>query len=356
MNGNINWKYLLAKNGTLIALALLILVFALRTSRFFSLANTQTILVAVAVLGVVALPLALLVITGSIDLSVGSVASLTGVVAGKVMVDTGSAALGIITGLGVGAAAGAINGVLVSYLGLNPIVVTLGALSLWGGLALYISDGNTITGIPKSFTDLGSINLGGFNAQILVLVAVMLLAWFVLHRAGLGRRIYAVGGNERAAFLMGVKVRRVRFLMFLAVGIAAGTAGLMYTAQLGAATPITGQGLELNALTVVLLGGIAFAGGAGRVLGVVYGLLFVGVLQNGLVLVGASQFLQQVFLGLVLIAAVALDDGLRQVMRRSWNDVRTGAKRAPDAPGASAGTDPAPDHADTAVASSKGPA
>ncbi len=129
-----------------------------------------------------------------------------------------------------------------------------------------------------------------------------------------GRRLKAVGGNRRAAFLMGVAVPRVQFLMFVQVGLAASLAGLMLASKLAAATPITGQGLEINALTVVLLGGIAFVGGIGRISGVVAGLFFVGVLRNGLVVTDTSQFLQQVFIGVTLIAAVAIDDTFRQTI------------------------------------------
>jgi ribose/xylose/arabinose/galactoside ABC-type transport system permease subunit len=141
----------------------------------------------------------------------------------------------------------------------------------------------------------------------------------VLGKLPYGRRLYAIGGNRRAAFLIGVAVERVQFWMFLQVGLAAALAGLMLAAKLSAATPITGQGLEINALTVVLLGGVAFTGGMGRISGVVAGLFFVGVLRNGLVVTGTSQFLQQVILGLTLVAAVAIDDAIRRIAQREWS-------------------------------------
>jgi ribose transport system permease protein len=316
-------QYVLARNGTLIGLGVLILVFALQNDRFISWGNIKTIGQAVSELGVVAIPLALLVIAGAIDLSVGSVASMAGILAGKTMVSTGSTTLGIVAGLGFGLGAGAVNGLLVSYLNLNSIVVTLGALSVWAGMALYITDGQTVAGLPSAFSGLASTDPLGIPLGIFILAGVGILCWLILNRAPYGRRLYAVGGNERAAFLMGVPVRRVRFFMFVGVGGAASLGGLMLASKLSAATPITGQGLEINALTVVLLGGVAFAGGVGRVSGVIAGLFFVGALQNGLVVTGTSQFLQQVFLGLTLIAAVALDDTIRQFVRRSWSDVST---------------------------------
>ena len=163
-----------------------------------------------------------------------------------------------------------------------------------------------------------------------MLAAAIAYGSLILGRLPYGRRLYAVGGNPRASFLMGVPVRRVRFLMFVQVGLAAAIGGLMLASKLSAATPITGQGMELNALTVVLLGGVAFAGGMGRVSGVVAGLFFVGVLRNGLVVTDTSQFLQQVFLGLTLIAAVAIDDTIRQFAHRAWTNQEPDAQTAAD--------------------------
>jgi ribose/xylose/arabinose/galactoside ABC-type transport system permease subunit len=216
---------------------------------------------------------------------------------------------------------------------LNSIVVTLGALSVWGGMALYLTEGQTVAGLPESFTNFATTTIFGIPIEIFVLIAVIVIGWFVLNRLPYGRRLYSIGGNERASFLMGVPVRRVRFLMFVGVGLAASVGGLMFTSKLAAATPITGQGLEINALTVVLLGGVAFAGGMGRISGVVAGLFFVGALQNGLVVTGTSQFLQQVFIGLTLIAAVALDDTIRQFAHRAWTAVAEPGAQTPDTKG-----------------------
>ena len=318
MQFGLRFQYALAKNGTLIGLILLIIAFYIANPNFLSLANARNIGEAVSALGVVSIPLALLVISGAVDLSVGSVASLAGIVGALVMLATGSTILGIAAGLGVGLGAGMINGVLVSYFRLNSIVVTLGALSVWGGLALYITGGRTVAGLPEAFVGLGLIRVFGVPLEIVILIGAIAYGLILLDRLPFGRRLYAVGGNRRAAFLMGVPVQRVQFLMFLQTGLAASLAGLMLASKLSAATPITGQGLEISALTVVLLGGVAFTGGMGRIGGVVAGLFFVGVLRNGLVVTGTSQFLQQVLLGATLIAAVAIDDTIRRFARREW--------------------------------------
>lgn len=330
-------QYAFARNGTLIALGVLVLFFYVENSRFVGWDNIKTIGQAVSELGVMAFPLALLVISGAVDLSVGSVASMAGILGAKVMVSSGSTTLGIGVGLVFGCGAGALNGILVSYLNLNAIVVTIGALAVWAGMAEYITGGETVAGLPNSFTHLGEI-VYGVPIGVYVLAAAGVVCWFILNRLPYGRHLYAVGGNERATFLMGVPVRRVRFFMFVQVGAAAALSGLMIASKLAAADPIAGQGMEINALTVVLLGGVAFAGGTGRVSGVVAGLFFVGALQNGLVVTGVSQFLQQVFVGLTLIAAVALDDTLRKFVRRSWAEKPAAGSGGPPQPAAAAAT------------------
>lgn len=325
-------QYFLARNGTLIGLFVLIFIFYSLNERFLSLNNARNIGEAVSALGVVAVPLALLVISGAVDLSVGSVASLAGITAATVMVATGSTILGIGAGLGVGLVAGIINGVLVSYFRLNPIVVTLGALSVWGGLALQMNGGKTVAGLPESFVNLGLIRVFGIPLEILILVVVIIYGVLVLNRMPYGRVLFAIGGNRKAAFLMGIPIERAQFLMFVQVGLASSLAGLMLASKLAAATPITGAGLEISALTVVLLGGVAFTGGMGRISGVIAGLFFVGVLRNGLVVTGTSQFLQQVLLGLTLVVAVAIDDTIRRFAQREWTADKDDSKEPESVP------------------------
>lgn len=322
-------QYLLARNGTLLALIVLIIVFSLQTGSFLTWTNAKNVGQSVSELGVIAIPLALLVISGAVDLSVGSIASMAGILAGKVMLSSGSTLLGVLVGLGFGAGAGTLNGLLVSYAGLNTIVVTLGGLSLWGGMALELTGGQTLSGFPQSFTNFALTTVAGIPIEIFVLLAMILVCFIVLRFLPYGRRLYAVGGNERSSFLMGVPVRRVRFLMFVAVGVASALAGMMLASKLAAATPISGQNLEITALTVVLLGGVAFAGGTGRLSGVVAGLFFVGTLQDGLIITGTSQFLQQVFLGVTLIAAIALDDTIRRFGHRAWSETDATKPPAP---------------------------
>lgn len=312
---------LLAQNGIFIALLALIAFFSIVNPRFFSVLNGQSILLQVADLGLVALPLALIIMSGSIDLSVGSVASVSAIVAAMTMNATGIWPLGFAVGLAFGAVAGAINGALIAFLKLNPLVVTLGFLSVWGGLALFLVDGATVAGLPEGFRALGSFKVVGIPIQIIILIVVIALCWFLLNKRPFGREVLAIGGNERAAFLMGVRVRSVRMRLFVLTGLLAALAGIMLAAKLQAATPTAGVGMEVQALTVVLLGGVAFEGGIGRISGVVLGLLFVGVLRNGLVIAGVSQFLQTILIGLTLVIAVALDSSIQRIVRSSWTRI-----------------------------------
>ncbi|MBO1900713.1 ABC transporter permease [Leucobacter weissii] len=313
-------KIFVAKNGIFLALIVLVAVFSILRPNFFTLANGQSILMQAAELGIIAIPAAFLIMSGTIDLSVGAVASAAAITGGMAMSATGSTSLGFLVGIATGIAAGALNGFLVSYLRLNSFVVTLGALSVWGGFALLLSEGRTIprSELPDAFRAIGTLKVGPVPIQIVALIAVILLGWYVLNRTKFGKEVRAIGGNERAARLMGIDVKRSRFLLFVASGAFAAFAGLLLSAKVQSANPTIGSGLELEALTVVLLGGVAFEGGVGRISGVVAGLLFFRVLRAGLVFLQASPFLQTILVGATLIVAVALDSSIQRMIRSSW--------------------------------------
>ena len=313
-------KIFLARNGIFLALVVLIAIFSILRPNFFSAANGQTILLQAAELGLIAIPAAFLIMSGMIDLSVGAIASAAAVTGGLVMSSTGSALIGVLAGIGLGMLAGALNGFLVSYLGLNSFVVTLGGLSVWSGFALLITSGKTIPrgDLPESFREIGTMKIGPVPIQIILLLLVILVGWYVLNRTKFGKEVKAIGGNQRAARLMGVNVERSRFILFVASGAFGAIAGLLLSAKVQSANPSIGSGLELEALTVVLLGGVAFEGGIGRISGVVAGLLFFRVLRSGLVFMQASPFLQTILVGATLIVAVALDKSIQRVIRSSW--------------------------------------
>lgn len=313
-------KILIAENGAVVALAVLVLIFALVNQRFIAPQNLEAIVLSMVEVGIIAIPLALLVMSGSIDLSVGSVASLGAVVGGLVITGNGNVWLGILAGVATGVVTGLCNGLLIEYLRLNSLVVTLGFLNVWAGAALFLTNGRTIAGYPPQARELSQwALLDVVPFPMFVLIVVALAAWFFLNYRPFGRRLLATGGNPRAAYLMGIGVHGVRMRLFILTGAGAGLAGVLMSLKLQSAAPTTGSGLEFSALTVVLLGGVAVAGGHGRISGVIAGLLFVGVLRNGLIFLGVSQFLQTMIIGLTLIIAISLDETLQRVMKSAWN-------------------------------------
>lgn len=335
--GSEQLRLFFVRNGVLLALVVLVIVFSVLNPRFASVVNLQTILLQISELGLIALPVAFIVMQGTVDMSVGSIATLAAVTGADTMVATSSPALGVLAGLAVGAAAGLINGLLVAKAGLNPFVVTLGFLSAWAGLALFLTNGQTVARLPKDFTALGSASILGVRLQIILLVLAVVISWFILNRTARGREILAVGGNVRSSHLMGLPVARIRITTYVVCGLVSGFVGLLLTAKLGAASPVVGSGLEVDALTVVLLGGVAFEGGSGRISSVVYGLAFVGALKNGLVILGVSPYLQTLIVGLTLVAAVALDRSIQRAVARA---TRRSIRKQLSAPGQPAG--PAP--------------
>lgn len=319
-----------ARNGIFMALIVLVAFFSILNANFLTLGNAENIILQSAELGIVAIPLAFLLISGSVDLSIGAVASAAAVTSGLVMAATQNTLLGIGAGLALGLVAGAVNGFLVSYVKLNPIVVTLGFLSIWAGYAQLVTSGRTVqrSSLPEDFRSLGTASIGPVPLQIVILVVVIVLGWYVLNRTRFGKETLAIGGNEKAAYLMGVSVQLRRFQIFIASGVAASITGMLLTAKVQSASPVIGTGMELAALTVVLLGGIAFEGGIGRISGVVAGLLFFKVLNNGLVFLQASAFLQTILVGATLVIAVALDSTIQEVVKKVRRQLVKGMQKS----------------------------
>ena len=337
MNKGGQIRVILAKNGIFIAMVVVALIFGAINHRFLAPNNLMTILQQIAELGIMAFPVGFVVMMGCADMSVGSVASLASIFAGMTMTHTGNVVIGVFVGLLFGLTAGIINGFLVAYCNLNTFVVTLGFLSVWSGLALFITDGKTIIGLPRSFTLFGTTRLFELPIQIWFLALVILLAWYILNRTAKGQEILAVGGNSKASFLMGINVRMTKMQVLAASGLFSAMSGIMLTAKLGAATPTVGSGMELTTLTVVLLGGVAFEGGIGRISGILAGLLFMGVLQNGLVILGVSAYLKTVFTGAVLVVAVMMDSSIQRIIQSALKpSIRAAVPASSDAePGTS---------------------
>lgn len=296
----------------------MVVFFAVAAPRFLTYSNIINIAQSSAVLLIISVPFAIVVITGKVDLSVGSTLGLAGVVTGVLIANGTGWLTAAIAGVLVGALVGAVNGAMISLLNFSPIVVTLGMLQVVRGVA------ERVTTQPPSDFGSGMAFLGRgalFGIPVLVWISLLILAagLLFLHFMPSGRHVYGVGVNMEASFLSGIKTHRLSFLTFVTVGAAAGLGGVLYAARLDSAPPTTlGDGLELQVLTAVLLGGIAFTGGRGTMFGVVLGVAFLGVLQNGLLLLNVGTSGQKLATGAVLVIAAGLEEfGIKRGRIRS---------------------------------------
>ncbi|GIJ28539.1 hypothetical protein Vqi01_37010 [Micromonospora qiuiae] len=289
------------------ALILLVITFSIAApDRFPTVKNLNFILIQSAVVAIVALGVTFVVISGSIDLSVGSVVALSGICAALVAVEHGAVA-GVIVGLGTGALAGLFNGICFAYLKVPSFIVTLGTLSIARGLTILVSKSQPVL-VPEGIAQLG------VTPGIYIVAAIALVAGAILLRyTSFGRYTTAIGGQETVASHSGVPVRRVKILLFLLSGVAAGLGGLVLAGRVGAATPTAAMGMELTAIAAVVLGGTPLTGGIGGVINTVVGALIITILLNGLVILGVSSELQMVCQGLVLITAVLISLDRRKI-------------------------------------------
>jgi erythritol transport system permease protein len=313
-----------------VALVILTIAFSLLSPEFLTTGNMTILVKHVAINAILAIGMTFVILSGGIDLSVGSIAGLAGMIAGA-LISQGvtltpvgvvlfpHASLVVVLALLAGMALGAVNGLLVARLRVAPFIATLGVLYVARGAALLLSGGATypnLHGDPEigntGFTWLGAGFLLDLPVPIWIMALLAIVAVFIAARTSFGRQVYAVGGNERAALLAGVRVRRVKVRVYVISGACAALVGVLIAAQLGAAHPATGETFELNAIAAVVLGGTSLMGGRGTIVGTLIGAFVIGVLADGLVLLGVSEFWQMVIKGLVIVLAVILDQFQRR--------------------------------------------
>lgn len=289
----------------LAALLALVLFFSVRAEAFLTAANLTLISGQAGILLLASLGATLVIVAGSVDLSVGSIALLTGAVVAWLINDgIGNPIVVLFIAIAVGAAIGVLNGVVFAYGRVPSFIATLGTLSLFAGIGLTILQGSTINFTDQAIRDLaiGQLIPNIQNAALIALVALGVV-WFFSHRTRFGLYVYAIGGNERVVELAGVRTRRVKVLVLLISGITAGLAGLLLTAQLGAAGPTLGSTILLDSVAAIVIGGTALSGGVGGVGRTVLGVLILTVLSNGLNQIGAADYTQTIIKGLVIIVA-----------------------------------------------------
>ncbi|QTX04967.1 ABC transporter permease [Agromyces archimandritae] len=344
---------LLVEGRAFLALILIIVVFSILSPNYLTVENLLIMASHVAIYAMLGMGMLLVILNGGIDLSVGSTLGFSAIIAGFLLQGVPIHLLGItlvpsvpvvvLLSVGIGALVGLVNGILVARFKVAPFVATLGMLYAVRGLALLMTDGLTINDLAgeealgnTGFEWLGFNRILNIPIGVIIMIVVALVLGFVLGRTKWGRWLYASGGNERAAELSGVPVKRVKVWVYVGSGICAAIAGLILASTLTSASPTAGDSYELTAIAAVVIGGAALTGGRGNVRGTLLGAFVIGFLSDGLVIVGVSAYWQMVFMGAVIVVAVLLNT--LQYGRRK----RPAAPPAPPAPGGPASTDPTP--------------
>src|SRR5262245_5416159 len=301
--------------GTAIGLALLCAALWILTPHFLTLSNLLNVAEQTSINAVVAVGMTFVIVSAGIDLSVGSVVALAGVVLGTVLQRGYGLALALPLSIATGVACGLINGLVLRIGRLQPFIVTLGTMSIARGAALLVTEGRPVSGFEQSFRILGSGRVGFVPTPVIAMVVVYLVAHFVLTRTTFGRYVYAIGGNEEATRLSGVAVPFHKTAIYAVSGLTSALAAVILTARLNSAQPIAGMMYELDAIAATVIGGTSLMGGEGTLGGTLVGALIMGVLRNGLNLLGVSSFLQQIVIGGVIVVAVLLDTVLKRKHR-----------------------------------------
>jgi len=301
--------------GTLIGLAVLCAILWILTPYFLTVSNLLNVAEQTSINAIVAVGMTFVILSGGIDLSVGSIVALSGVVLGVSLKSEQPMLVALVAAALVGLACGLGNGALVSWGGLPPFIVTLGTMSIARGAALLYTEGRPVSGFDAGFRALATGRAGFIPAPVIVMLLVYLAAHFVLTRTTFGRYVYAIGGNEEATRLSGVAIRFHKTMIYGVSGLMSAVAAIILTARLNSAQPIAGMMYELDAIAATVIGGTSLMGGEGSLGGTLVGALIMGVLRNGLNLLGVSSFLQQIVIGGVIVIAVLLDTLLKRKNR-----------------------------------------
>ncbi len=302
-------KDLLQKFGPLIALLLIVVIITIINPSFMTTTNILNVLRQVSISALIAFGMTFIILTGGIDLSVGSTLALTGAVAATMLASGMDPILTILIALLLGAILGAINGVIIAKGKVAPFIATLATMTIYRGLTLVYTEGRPVSGLGDSttFQMLGKGYFLGIPVPVVTMILAFFALWFIMHKTTFGRRVYAVGGNEGAARLSGINTDRVKIMVYSLTGMLAALSALILTSRLNSAQPTAGTSYELDAIAAVVLGGTSLTGGRGWIFGTLVGALIIGVLNNGLNLIGVSSFFQQVVKGAVILIAVLID-------------------------------------------------
>lgn len=313
----------LERYGVLLFLVLLIILFATQNPRFISLRNVSNILTEVSIYGIIAVGMTGVILTGGVDLAVGSLLAFAAMCAASIVVMLGGSfpmswLVALLVACGVGTAVGYLHGKTITKLNVPPFIVTLGGMTIWRGATLILNDGGPISGFDEGFRWWGRGDVLGVPVPVLVFIVVAIAGYVTLRYTRYGRSVYAVGGNPEAARLSGLNVKGILVSVYVIVGLLAGLSGFLLAARLGSAEAVAGVSYELRVIAAVVIGGTSLFGGLGGVGGTIIGSLLLGVLLNGLVMMNVSAYYQQVVIGVIIVIAVAFD---------TYAKSRRGAKR-----------------------------
>ncbi|OAB42390.1 ribose ABC transporter permease RbsC [Paenibacillus glacialis] len=297
------------KLGPLLGLLILIIIVTVLNPSFLEPLNILNLLRQVAINALIAFGMTFVILTGGIDLSVGSILALSSAIMANLMLSGLDPILAIVIGCLLGGVMGMVNGLMITKGKMAPFIATLATMTIFRGLTLVYTNGNPITGLGDSmmFQLFGRGYFLGIPVPAITMIIVFFVLWVVLHKTPFGRKTYAIGGNEKASIISGIKVDRVKVMIYSLVGMLSALAGAILTSRLNSAQPTAGTSYELDAIAAVVLGGTSLTGGRGRIVGTLIGALIIGILNNGLNLLGVSSFYQMVVKGIVIAIAVLID-------------------------------------------------
>lgn len=291
--------------GIGVILISLIVIFSILSNNFFTFNTVTTVLKQVSITGIIAVGMTFIILTGGIDLSVGSIAGVTSVTAAILMNNGFSIFQSSIIACTLSLVYGSISGIFITKLNMPPLIATLGVQTLLRGLAFIVTGGLPVFGFSKAYGNFAKATVWGIPLMVILFVAIFLIAKFVLERTVFGGYIYGVGGNEESSYLSGVNVTKIKIMAYMVSGLLAGVAGLVLLSRTNSGQPSAGGGYEMDAITSVVLGDVSLNGGKGNISKVIIGALVMGVLSTGMVMIGINDYVQQFIKGMALLAAVA---------------------------------------------------
>lgn len=302
-------KKILLNYSVYLVLIILLIFFSLKTPMFLSKGNISNFFRQIPTVGILTVAYAMILITGHVDLSIASIAALSGTAAAYFAIQDLNPIIVIVLSLALGAIMGLINGILITQFKLPSFILTLGTNYVYRGLVMYLTDGIYVTGVPQWFSKISQTNIIGniIYSNTLIFILISFLFAFILNNTNFGRKCYAVGSNAEAARLSGIKVKQHTIRVFILEGVAAALAGILMMSILNVGGPNEGQGLDLLAMAAAILGGTQFSGGVGSIGGALVGILTLQVFNNGLAVLGVNAFMQQLVTGVIIIVAMIVD-------------------------------------------------